>query len=120
MDGPGEPVRFRLAMMQQAPAPSHTKFSDDGFWWWDGASWKPAMSPDRLWRWNGQGWVPAAQAGGPAAPTGGNVGMAVGITVGVFVLVLILVSILVTVILLTMGTQIQNVFSNVSVGLGGG
>ncbi len=107
-------------MIQQASAPSHTKFSDDGFWWWDGASWKPAVSPDRLWRWNGQAWLPAAHAGGPAAPTGGNVGMAVCITVGVFVLVLILVSILVTVILLTMGTQIANVFSNVTAALGGG
>src|SRR5260221_9445957 len=94
-----EPRRGRLnprlgyaavPMMQQPPAPSHARFSDDGFWWWDGASWKPAVSPDRLWRWNGQAWLPATHAGGPAAPTGGNVGMAVAITVGVFVLVLIL------------------------------
>src|SRR2546430_17644980 len=64
--------------MQQPSAPSHTKFSDDGFWWWDGASWKPAVSPDRLWRWNGQAWAPATHTGGPAAPSGGSVGMAGG------------------------------------------
>jgi len=78
--------------MQQPSAPSHTKFSDDGFWWWDGASWKPAVSPDRLWRWNGQAGAPATQSGGPAAPWGGKVGLAVGVPVGGFVLVVVLAS----------------------------
>ncbi len=107
--------------MSQQPSPTATKFSDDGFWWWDGAAWKPAVSPDRLWRWNGQAWVPASQQQGGAgvAASGGSVGAAIGITIGVFVLVLVLVSILVTVILLTMGGQISNVFSNVVAALSG-
>jgi hypothetical protein len=105
---------------QPAPAPQ-TKFSDDGFWWWDGASWKPAVSPDRLWRWNGQTWVPAQTPVTIAAPAkGGGAGMAVLITVAIFLGVLVVVSILVTIILLTMGNQIANVFDNVATALSGG
>ena len=39
-----------------APGAAQTRFSADGFWWWDGAQWRPALSEDRLWRWNGQTW----------------------------------------------------------------
>ena len=44
-------------------------------------------------------------------------GLALGL-VGGFVVILVLVSILVVVVLLTMGNQIENVFSNVTAALG--
>jgi hypothetical protein len=97
------------------PAAPQTRFSADGFWWWDGAEWKPAFSQDRLWRWDGNGWVPAR----PAAPggSGSGMGLALGLVAG-FVGILVLVSVFVVVILLTMGGQIANVFSNVTAALG--
>jgi hypothetical protein len=101
-----------------APGPAQTRFSADGFWWWDGAQWRPALSEDRLWRWNGQTWEPARLGAAPASRAG--VGAAVGITVVAFAGVLVLVSLLVVVILLTMGNQIANVFSNVVAALNGG
>ena len=90
-----------------------TRFSADGFWWWDGAEWKPAVSPDRQWRWNGQGWVPARPVGGGGA----GVGMAVGLTVLAFFGVLVLVAVVVVVILANMGNQFANLFSNVAAAL---
>jgi hypothetical protein len=99
------------------PVTPQTRFSDDGFWWWDGAEWRAAVSPDGMWRWNGQTWVPARPPGPPAA-SGGGVGLTIGLTAGVFAIVLILVSAIVVVILLTMGGQIANVFSNVTAALG--
>lgn len=87
-----------------------TRFSADGLWWWDGAEWRPAVSPDRLWRWNGHAWEPAAPA---SAAKGSGVGLAIGLTVAMFAGVLVLVAIITVVILLTMGGQIANVFSNV-------
>ena len=33
------------------------RFSSDGFWYWDGASWVSALSPDHRFRWNGRKWV---------------------------------------------------------------
>jgi Flp pilus assembly pilin Flp len=99
-----------------APATAQTRFSADGFWWWDGAEWRPALSQDRLWRWNGQAWEPARLA---AAPTsrGGGAGVAIGITVAIFLGVVAFVSLITVVILYTMGGQISNVFSNVAAAL---
>ncbi len=104
-------------MSAMPPAVPHTRYSEDGFWWWDGASWKPAVSPDRLWRWNGQGWVPAQAAAAPVAAAGGP-GNAILISVAVFIGVLLLVSILATIIFVSMSGQISNVFSNMF-GVGG-
>src|SRR5438477_10424248 len=58
-----------------------TTFSPDGYWWWDGAGWKPAVSPDGSWRWTGQAWV----AAGAAKPTrrGLSTGALVGLIAGV-------------------------------------
>ena len=107
----GDPGGFR-------PATPPTRVSADGFWWWDVAEWKPALSHDRLWRWNGQGWEPNRTVAAPGS--GSGAGTAILITVLAFVGVLVLVSILVIVVLLTMGNQIANVFSNVVAALGSG
>lgn len=97
------------------PTATQTRFSADGFWWWDGAEWRPAISPDRLWRWNGQSWEPARL---PAAPPGRpGAGAAIGITIAIFLGVIVLVSLVTVVILYTMGGQISNVFSNVAAAL---
>jgi hypothetical protein len=108
--------------VQQAPGgfgpPTQPgRFSPDGYWWYDGAEWRPAISPDRLWRWNGQAWVPSQMVRPPSS--GGGAGLAVGITVGLFLLVLLVTGLFVVVILYTMGNQIANVFSNVTAALTG-
>jgi hypothetical protein len=91
------------------------KFSPDGFWWWDGAAWKPAYSQDRLWRWNGASWVPAA---GPP-PRSSHTGLIVGLSIGAaFLLVVVIVAVIVAAVLYTSGAQIANVFSNVAAALG--
>lgn len=92
-----------------------TRFSADGFWWWDGAEWKAASSPDGLWRWTGGGWVPARSAAGTGAASGA--GLTTGLVLA-FLGVLALVTIAVAAILYTMGPQVANVFSNVAVALG--
>ena len=97
------------SMSAMQPAAPHTRYSEDGFWWWDGASWKPAVSPDRLWKWTGQTWVPAQTSG--EAPAKGP-GSAILVSVLVFVGVLILVSIVATVIFLSVGDQMSNVVTN--------
>ncbi|GAC1642178.1 MAG: hypothetical protein PVS3B2_14980 [Candidatus Dormibacteraceae bacterium] len=95
--------------------PSQTRFSPDGFWWWDGSAWKPALSEDRLWRWNGQAWEPSRL---PATrPSSGGAGTAVGITVAIFLGIVGLVVLFAVVVLFTMGNQIANVFSNVAAAL---
>src|ERR1700674_1110454 len=94
------------------PVAAQTRFSADGFWWWDGAQWRPAYSQDRLWHWNGLAWEPA-RPGSITRPSGAGAGAAIGITVAIFAGILVLVSAVVVVILLTMGNQIANVFSKV-------
>jgi hypothetical protein len=101
---------------QPAPQPVAQlgRYSPDGFWWWDGAAWRPAYSQDRLWRWDGQAWVPAA---GPPPQSSSGAGLAIGLGVGLFVVVIVLVVVVVVVILGAMGNQIANVFSNVAAAL---
>jgi hypothetical protein len=98
-----------------ATAPHQTRFSADGFWWWDGAEWRPALSQDRLWRWNGQAWEPARLAAGSTSRSGA--GVAIGITVAIFLGIVVLVGIVTVVVLYSMGSQISNVFSNVTAAL---
>jgi hypothetical protein len=100
---------------ERVPTPQ-TRFSADGLWWWDGAEWKPAVSPDRLWRWNGRDWEPAAAG---TATRRSGVGLAIALTVALFVGVLVLVAIITAVIVLTVGDQISNVYFNVVGGLNG-
>ena len=99
-----------------AAAAPQTRFSADGFWWWDGAEWKPALSLDRLWRWNGQSWEPARPSG---AAYGSNPGAAIGITVAIFVGIVALAALVTVVLLYGMGSQISNVYSNVVAALNG-
>jgi hypothetical protein len=94
-----------------------TRFSADGYWWWDGSAWKPAMSEDRLWRWNGMAWEPARPLA--SRPSGGGAGTAIAITVTVFVGIVVLVAGITIVILLTMSNQMGNVFANVAAALNG-
>ena len=94
---------------------AQTRFSADGFWWWDGAEWRPAISQDRLWRWNGQSWEPAHLTSSPAGRAGA--GAAIGVTIAIFLGVIVLVALITVVILYTMGGQITNVFSNAAAAL---
>jgi hypothetical protein len=64
-------------------------FSVDGYWWWDGAAWQPAISPDRRWRWDGRAWI----AIGETRPTSGlSTGALVAIIAAAAVVVLVVVS----------------------------
>jgi hypothetical protein len=73
---------------QQGPPPT---FSADGYWWWDGAAWQPAVSPDRRWRWDGRAWI----AIGETRPTSGlSTGALVAIIASTAVVVLVIVSVL--------------------------
>ncbi|HEX3507627.1 MAG TPA: hypothetical protein VHW94_04495 [Candidatus Dormibacteraeota bacterium] len=112
----GNPMLGAMVGPQGGASPPQplAHFSADGFWWWDGAEWKPALSQDGLWRWTGTAWVPAKPAGA------GGGGSAVGVTVGLvaaFLGVLVVVAVVVALILYAMGPQITNVFSNVAAAL---
>jgi len=91
---------------------SGTTFSPDGYWWWDGSQWRPALSPDGLWRWDGRAWIPAGRPPSPA-PRGGGALIAVVAFGGVLLLVLLLTAF----VLYAMGSQITNVFSNLAAAL---
>jgi hypothetical protein len=88
-----------------------TRFSADGFWWWDGAQWRPAYSQDRLWRWTGQAWEPTARPS-PVPGSGSGAGGAAGIVVGMVLGTIVLVGLMALAIIYFAGPQISNVFSN--------
>jgi hypothetical protein len=92
-----------------AQASAQTRFSADGFWWWDGAQWRPAYSQDRLWRWTGQSWEPARGS----AASGSGAGSALGLIVGMAVGIIVLVAAIALAIIYFAGPQISNVFSNI-------
>jgi len=94
-----------------APAPAQTRFSADGFWWWDGAQWQPAYSQDRLWRWTGQSWEPARGSATGGSGGGSALGLILGLTVGV----VILVAAIVVAVIYFAGPQISNIYSNLTV-----
>jgi hypothetical protein len=91
-----------------AAASPQTRFSADGFWWWDGAEWRPAYSQDRLWRWTGQSWEPARQSG--AAASGG--GSPLRLIVGLGVAVVIMVAVMAVAVIYFAGPQISSELSN--------
>jgi hypothetical protein len=84
-----------------------TRFSADGFWWWDGSQWRPAMSEDRLWRWTGSTWEPA-RPGSSGPGSGGTLWIVIAVLVGI----VILAGVIAALILYFAGPQISNVFSN--------
>src|SRR5260370_15967547 len=74
-------------MAQQGPPPS---FSPDGYWWWDGAGWQPAVPRDGRWRWDGKAWM----ARGETRPASGlSTGALVAIIASAAVVVLVVVSV---------------------------
>src|SRR5258708_21577872 len=66
---PAAPIPQPVPSAQSGPG---SRFSPDGFWWWDGAGWRPAYSQDRLWRRDRQAWVPPARCPAPRCGGGGG------------------------------------------------
>src|SRR5260370_17662136 len=71
------------------------RYSPDGFWWWDGSSWKPAYSQDRLWHWNGQTWVPPQAV--PARSKGGS-GLMIALIPGAFLAFLLVLAVILVIV----------------------
>ena len=78
--------------------PGQVMYSPDGRWWWDGRAWQPVMVTY-------------------APPSNNGCGVAAIVTVAV-VGVLVLIAVVVIVLLTVVGHQVNNVFSNISSGLG--
>jgi hypothetical protein len=66
-------------------------FSADGYWWWDGTAWQPAISPDRRWRWDGRTWIAVGETRPPSSL---STGALVAIIASAAVVVLVVVSVL--------------------------
>lgn len=101
-----------LQAMGGSPGPpaqssTQTRFSADGFWWWDGSQWRPATSEDRLWRWTGSTWEPA-RPGGSTSGSGGTLWIVIAVLVGL----VILVGVISAAVLYFAGAEIANTFSN--------
>lgn len=72
--------------------PQNPRFSTDGYWWWDGADWRPAVSADRLWRLDGAAWVAVAKARPPSSSR--RAGLLIGLTAAGAIVILVVFSVL--------------------------
>lgn len=94
---------------QQPPQPQQqVQYSPDGQYWWDGAQWQPVAGAAPVYAPQPGYYQPPQKSG--AAP------WVIGIVAGCGALLLI--SIIVIVVLTVVGRQVNNVFSNISSGLG--
>ena len=62
------------------------RLSDDGWWWFDGSAWLPAISPDGRRRFNGREWNAerSPSGGGPGRSWLAGVGLFIGLVFTAF------------------------------------
>jgi hypothetical protein len=62
---------IRAAAAPRAGA-ARAQVSSDGWWYWDGRLWQPAVTTDGRWRWDGRGWIPLRNGQLKSARARGN------------------------------------------------